>query len=379
MRIVNAMSAPDFTQRRRSMFQETNPMKSSSITLPQYSLIDLGTLEGGTVSEATAINNLNQVVGWSNLGSVQQDNRRVDKSSFRHGFVWADGKLCDLNPGDGVDIRLPRGINDAGTVVGNLFPLGAASRSFCVRADGTVAETLPGVHRAEAINGWGCIAGACADATDTMQTVLICPDSQRKSPPVFRSLQLERGMVGGSMRSLNDRNEGVGFAMLGRTPEQEIKQAVYWGADGLGVRLFPEADAATASVATGINTWGQVVGYRDTPRQGQRETRTAFLRTVHGMIVNLPALPNARQTEACGLNETAQVVGVSGNRAFVWTAADGIADLNDCIPAESGWTLTRANAINANGVIVGQGLFHGQRRAFLALPATTPDGPQAWQ
>src|SRR3954469_2705301 len=119
MRIVNAISAPDFTQRRRSMFQETSPMKSSTTPLPQYSLIDLGTLEGGTVSEATAINNLNQVVGWSNLGSAQQDNRRVDKSSFRHGFVWADGKLCDLNPGDGVDIRMPRGINDAGTVVGN--------------------------------------------------------------------------------------------------------------------------------------------------------------------------------------------------------------------------------------------------------------------
>jgi uncharacterized membrane protein len=169
------------------MAQETQPMKSSARSLPHYALIDLGTLEGGTVSEATAINNANQVVGWSNLGSVHQDNRRVDKSSFRHGFVWEDRRLRDLNPGDGVDIRLPRGINEAGTVVG-----------------------------------------------------------------------------------------------------------------------------------------------------------------------------------------------ISGNRAFVWAAEDGITDLNALVPAECDWTLTRANAINAGGAIVGQGLFHGQRHAFLALPST-PDGRRAWQ
>ncbi len=354
-------------------------MKSSTLYRPHYSLIDLGTLEGGTVSEATAINNFNQVVGWSNLGSVQQDNRRVDKSSFRHGFVWTDGQLRDLNPADSVDIRLPRGINDAGTVVGNLFPLGAASRSFCVKADGTVAEALPGVHRAEAINGWGCIAGVCADETDAVQTVLICPDSDRKQASAFRPMRLEEGMVGGSMRSLNDRNEGVGFAMSGRPSDQEVKQAVYWGTDGVGCAIFAGDEAVLTSVATGINIWGQTVGYRDMPRQADGATRTAFLRTETGRIVFLPGLPGAKLSEACGINEATQVVGFSGNRAFVWTAAYGIADLNTLIATDTGWTLTRANAINAGGVIVGQGLFQGQRRAFLALPTSTLGGPQAWQ
>ncbi|MCW3097641.1 MAG: extracellular repeat protein family [Chthonomonadaceae bacterium] len=353
-------------------------MKSSARSLPHYSLIDLGTLEGGTVSEATAINNANQVVGWSNLGSVQQDNRRVDKSSFRHGFVWEDGRLRDLNPGDGVDIRLPRGINDAGTVVGNLFPLGAASRSFCVRADGSTAEALIGVHRAEAINGHGCIAGAWADETDTMQTVLICPDSRRKAPPALRPMRLLGGLLGGSVRSLNDRNAGAGFAMRGHTFDLEVKQAVCWGPDGVGQGLFPDKGAATASVATGINLCGQIVGYRDTPQPALRETRTAFLRTEQGLLIELPALPGAKQTEACGINEAGTVVGISGNRAFVWTAEGGITDLNALMPAECGWTLTRANAINAGGAIVGQGLFHGQRRAFLALPST-PDGRRGWQ
>ena len=355
-------------------------MTSSARSCSCYSLIDLGVLEGGTVSEATAINNAHQVVGWSNLGSVEQDNRRVDKSSFRHGFVWEDGNLRDLNPTDGVDIRLPRGIDDSGRVVGNLFPLGAASHSFCLRADGSEAEALPGVYRAEAINRYGCIAGACSDAADTVQAVLICPNHDRNSAPAFRTLGLEAGLVGGSLRAVNDRSEGAGFAMRSRASDVEVKQAVYWGEDGLGCAIFVGGDATTASVATGINLRGQVVGYRDTqPRHAQRETRTAFLRTEQGGVIDLPSLSGANQSEACGISEAAQVVGVSGNRAFLWTAAQGVQDLNALIPTDTGWTLTRANAINASGAIVGQGVFQGRRRAFLALPSSTRGGPQAWQ
>lgn len=378
MRKEPALGVPGLTKRFAAVFQETGTMKSSIHALTHYTLVDLGTLEGGTVSEAIAINNRNQVVGWSNLGSVQEDHRRVDKSSFRHGFVWVDGWLCDLNPEDGINIRLPRGINDAGTVVGNLFSLGAASRSFCVGVDGSRLDVPAGVHRAEAINGPGCIAGNCIDATDTMQTVLICPESAWQEAARVRPMRLEGGMGGGSVRALNDRNEAAGFAMQRRPADQEMKQAVLWGADGMGCALFTGVEALTPSVATGINERGDVVGYRDTVRQTQLETRVAFLRTAAERTIYLPALPNAKQSEALGINSAAQVVGVSGNRAFVWSAAAGIADLNDLIPAGTGWSLIRANAINENGAIVGQGLFHGRRRAFLALPGTE-EAPQAWQ
>lgn len=346
---------------------------------PRYTLIDLGALDGGTVSEAIAINSLNQVVGWSNLGSVWQNDRRVDKSSFRHGFVWTGGQLCDLNAEDGINIRLPRGINDAGVVVGNLFPLGAASCSFCVRADGSRMERLPGVHRAEAINGQGCIAGICIDENDTMQTVLVCPGNG-STVGTLRPMELEAGMSGGSVRALNDRNEAVGYAMQGRCADPEIKQAVLWSADGLGRALFTGAEARTPSVATGINGLGQVVGYRDTPHRMQREARVAFLYTGSSLI-DLPMLPGAKQSEALGINNAAQVVGISGNRAFVWSLAAGAADLNALVSPESGWTLTRANAINASGAIVGQGLFRGQRRAFLALPVApmAVENSPTWQ
>jgi probable HAF family extracellular repeat protein len=55
-------------------------------------------------------------------------------------------------------------------------------------------------------------------------------------------------------------------------------------------------------------------------------------------------------------------------RAFVHR--DGrLHDLTALLPANAGWTLERANDINARGQIVGYGLHNGVRRAFLLTPA----------
>lgn len=43
-------------------------------------------------------------------------------------------------------------------------------------------------------------------------------------------------------------------------------------------------------------------------------------------------------------------------------------DLNDLIPANSGWYLEATTGINNRGQIVGYGLHGGQQRAFLLTP-----------
>ena len=65
------------------------------------------------------------------------------------------------------------------------------------------------------------------------------------------------------------------------------------------------------------------------------------------------------------------------NDAFLYS--DGqMQDLNDLIPADSGWNLTDASAINTSGQIVGEGVVDGNVRAFLATPVpdTVPDTVQ---
>jgi probable HAF family extracellular repeat protein len=47
---------------------------------------DLGTLPGGTISEATGINNRGDIVGWSTYGGT----------SYSHAFLWTDGIMIDL-------------------------------------------------------------------------------------------------------------------------------------------------------------------------------------------------------------------------------------------------------------------------------------------
>ncbi len=46
----------------------------------------------------------------------------------------------------------------------------------------------------------------------------------------------------------------------------------------------------------------------------------------------------------------------------------GMLDLNHLIPANSGWLLQFANAINDQGQIAGYGTLNGQTEAFLLTP-----------
>jgi probable HAF family extracellular repeat protein len=80
------------------------------------------------------------------------------------------------------------------------------------------------------------------------------------------------------------------------------------------------------------------------------------------------------------INNAGDVVGyvqaTSGPSPFVafLSGSDGITDLNTLIPADSGWSLWFAAAINDNGQVVGSGTFNGEPRAFLLTPgATSPD------
>jgi hypothetical protein len=59
--------------------------------------------------------------------------------------------------------------------------------------------------------------------------------------------------------------------------------------------------------------------------------------------------------------------------AFVYTAADGAADLNTRIPAGSGWILSEATAVNSNGQIAGHALVAGSRRTFRLTPGAAAD------
>jgi probable HAF family extracellular repeat protein len=63
----------------------------------------------------------------------------------------------------------------------------------------------------------------------------------------------------------------------------------------------------------------------------------------------------------------ADLAGDTVNHAFIYTNGK-MTDLNTLIPANSGWELDTASAINDNGWIVGQGSINGQYHGFLLTP-----------
>src|SRR5262249_25334749 len=110
----------------------------------------------------------------------------------------------------------------------------------------------------------------------------------------------------------------------------------------------------------GINGSGQVVGQSQTASGAYH----AFLYS-GGQMTDLGTLPGTKSGFANGINDAGQVVGESNKtyagpsqgrgepntHAFLFINGK-LTDLNSLIPADSGWVLWSANAINNRGQIV---------------------------
>src|SRR5207247_3774481 len=91
-------------------------------------------------------------------------------------------------------------------------------------------------------------------------------------------------------------------------------------------------------------------------------------------LTNLGVLPDGGDSSyATDINSAGQVVGLvegygdDGRVAFLWQNGTMI-DLNTLIPADSGWTLLEAWAINDAGQIVGYGVGPDGQQVFLLTP-----------
>lgn len=128
------------------------------------------------------------------------------------------------------------------------------------------------------------------------------------------------------------------------------------------------------SDAVGINDLGEIVGTSDS---GNANTPHAVLWNRAGVARDLGTLAGGTWSAAFAINILGTVVGNgnctgAGSHAFVWSANNGMRDLNALIPANSGWVLQNAVAINVAGQIVGVGTVNGNQHAFLLTPQCTP-------
>jgi len=298
-------------------------------------IADLGTLEGGYQSYASAVNSRGQVVGAA-LNTVPDANSMQSGTFWLWGgvvtyqyetraFIWDNQNgMKDLGtlPG-GTDAQAVF-INEGGQVVGYSYTSPDPS-SFCAGNYHFALTTSSFIWDGEnGMKDLGSLGGTCTLAfglnnQGQVTGVSALADGVNYHAFLWQWGHIEDlGTLGGDTSApgfISDTGDVVGVADL-PGPSPQNHHAILWSNGrkiDLGV-LENEGDAC--SRAYGINSSGQVVG-------------------------------NSESEALCGS---------SGEHAFLWENGGPMVDLNSLIPPGSSLELSHALAITDRGEIVGLGV-----------------------
>ncbi len=320
-----------------------------------YDIIDLGTL--GCVSSAGgAINASGQVTGTLDL--VGEDT---------HAFLYSDGGMADLcstyRPGHSC---WANAIDDSGQIVGTVEHMPGGSQHAVLLTGGIAIPlgTLGGTSsQARGINNHGQIVG-CADGWSGAHAFL-------HTHGRMHDLGTLPGGSSSLASAINDAGVVVGFSRTrGDTAVHAFRCTPGRLRTAAAMRDLGTL-GGTFSYARAINLRGQIVGDSDLCCDSA-ESR-AFLWTEKDAMQDLGVLEGGISSVAYGINDDGHVVGacdIGDNVLHAFLYRDGrMHDLNDALPARSGWVLTCADDINSAGQITGEGRNpQGEFHAFLLTP-----------
>ncbi len=366
----------------------------------QYQVSSLPTL-GGTSSAGNSINNQSWIAGYSRLTGDQT----------RHATLWRNGSLTDLGTLGGPNSSVTWNVkNTQGIIVGisqtaDPEPMGELWSSFGFYSGpfrsgyinlGFVWEQSLGQMRglpnfpggnngfATGANNLGQVVGWAEngvhdEACVSPQVLQFRPAVWRLGPPdQIHDLPLIPGDTSGSATAINDNGQIVGISgicdqAIGR---HTAKHAVLW--ENGGVIDLGNLGAQWWNTPTAINQRGDVVGFAGDPAFVEGDILHAFMWTRDNGIRHLKPLrgrvPEHVDSEAYGINESGQVVGVSCDadsvdcRAVIWNHGVYPTDLND-LKGSFPTRLETAKDINDNGEITGRSIdANGVRTVYVAVP-----------
>lgn len=348
-----------------------------------YTITDLGTLGGGSYVEPFDINSKGEIVGRAT---------RSDGSS--RAFLWLP--TTDYNLSAGMhdlgtlsigDDSYATGINDSGQIVGRSgdpFSSGF-SRAFIWDSVHGMRDlgSLPGNLAASAfgINNLGQVAGYSQNYSGDPNTQAVIWSGGNiagigtldgNSYSIADHIN-SYGQVIGSSASEAPNVHYHGFIWTPATPNGTTGSIQDLGTLG---GAFVDAFA--------INDSGDVVGDSFlSGTVGPIGSRHAYLwtpTTPNGTSGNMQDLGvlGGSVSYAFGINSQGRIVGGSQiadgdttEHAFIY-GNGAMSDLNNLIPAGSGWVLVRAIRINNSGMITGFGNSGGQTHGFLLTHGSTP-------
>ena len=333
-----------------------------------YTITEIGVLKGDNESSGLWLNSAGQVVGCSDT-ATSYGYPCTGNTAGQHAFLWSKSAgLKDLGTMSGGTISGATGINDAGQVVGCSNVRGKPATDFFAflwtpTGGMTNLGTLSGGNSSCAfeINSAGVIAG---DSFISNGKVNGASWTNNK----IRNLGRLPNSIFTAALDINDNDQIVGESVFSYGPPFQ-SHAFEWSA-ALQMKDLGTLAGGTTSMANAINSSGVMVGQSNS---GRFLNWHAVIWNAARKIQDLGTLSGGTYSVAFGINDSDEVVGygdISSNapHAFLWTQAAGMRDLNSLIPANSGWVLINANAINRLGQITGYGTFKGHNHGFLLSP-----------
>ena len=333
-----------------------------------YTITDLGALKGDNESSGFWINNLGDVVGCSDTQTVE-GYPCTGLVAGQHGFYWSkSGGMKDLGTLSGGTVSGAIGVNDSGTVVGYSNIKGQPATNFVAfqwTSTGGMVNlgTLPGGSSSAAfeVNSAGVVAG-----DSFLSSGAVNPTSWTGKK--IKNLGALPKAIFTAGLDINDNGEIVGESVFSYGPPFTSHGFLWNGSTMKDLGTLP---GGVTSVASAINSSGVIVGQSDGTSTSQH-WHAVLWNTSH-KIQDLGVLRGGKYSIAFAVNDFDVVVGygnLSNNaaRAMVWTSTGGMQDLNSLIPANSGWVLINANAINNVGQITGYGTKAGHNHAFVLTP-----------
>jgi probable HAF family extracellular repeat protein len=362
-------------------------------SLGHYRVTALASL-GGTASRGNSINNGQWIAGYSFLSG----------DAARHASLWLYGSLLDLGTLGGANSSVPWPVkNNTGLLSGiaqtaTPDPLGEswscgvfftgpnATGNTCLGFAWKwgVMRALPtfggnngfatGSNDREEIVGWA--ENTVHDPTCVAPQVLQFRAAVwGPGKHQMRELAPLTGDSTSAATAINDAGQVAGISgscdvAVGR---HSARRAVRWEKNGKPTDLG-DLGGDTFNTPMAIDQRGNVAGFAGTAGDEDGNVLQAFLWTPQGGMHALGLLPGDVSSEAHGMNNRGQMVGVSCTaagscRGFLWQGGQMV-DLNTLVNAGDAGTITFAQDINDLGEITGRLVTpDGARLAFRATPA----------